>query len=51
MKALYYGDNLQVLRDRLATESVDLIYLCLVSIFGPTPSRGVCQQVGVAAGG
>ena len=27
MKALYYGDNLQVLRDSLATESVDLIYL------------------------
>ncbi len=27
MKALYYGDNLQVLRDSIATESVDLIYL------------------------
>ncbi len=27
MKELYYGDNLQVLRDSLATESVDLIYL------------------------
>ena len=27
MKALYYGDNLQVLRDNIATESVDLIYL------------------------
>ena len=27
MKARYYGDNLQVLRDRIATESVDLIYL------------------------
>ena len=27
MKALYYGNNLQVLRDSLATESVDLIYL------------------------
>ncbi len=26
MKALYYGDNLQVLRDSIATESVDLIY-------------------------
>ncbi len=26
-KALYYGDNLQVLRDSIATESVDLIYL------------------------
>ncbi len=27
MKALYYGDNLQALRDSIATESVDLIYL------------------------
>ena len=27
MKALHYGDNLQVLRDSIATESVDLIYL------------------------
>jgi len=27
MKGLYYGDNLQVLRDSIATESVDLIYL------------------------
>ncbi len=27
MKALYYGDNLQVLRDNIANESVDLIYL------------------------
>ncbi len=27
MKALYYGDNLQVLRDSIATECVDLIYL------------------------
>ncbi len=27
MKSLYYGDNLQVLRDSIATESVDLIYL------------------------
>ncbi len=27
MKALYYGDDLQVLRDSIATESVDLIYL------------------------
>ncbi len=25
MKALYYGDNRQVLRDSIATESVDLI--------------------------
>ncbi len=27
MMALYYGDNLQVLRDSIVTESVDLIYL------------------------
>ena len=27
MNRLYYGDNLQVLRDHLAAESVDLIYL------------------------
>ncbi len=27
MKVLYYGDNLQVLRESIATESVDLIYL------------------------
>ncbi len=27
MKALYYGNNLQVLRESIATESVDLIYL------------------------
>ncbi len=27
MKALYYGDNLQVLRDNIGTDSVDLIYL------------------------
>jgi site-specific DNA-methyltransferase (adenine-specific) len=25
--ALYYGDNLQVLRESIASESVDLIYL------------------------
>ena len=27
INALYYGDNLQVLRDEIASESVDLIYL------------------------
>ncbi len=27
MKALFYGDDLQVLRDAIATESADLIYL------------------------
>jgi hypothetical protein len=27
MNQLYYGDNLQVFRERIADESVDLIYL------------------------
>ena len=27
MKALFYGDNLQILRERIASESVDLVYL------------------------
>jgi 16S rRNA G966 N2-methylase RsmD len=27
MKKLYYGDNLQILREQVADESVDLIYL------------------------
>ncbi len=27
MNQLYYGDNLQVLREHIANESVDLIYL------------------------
>lgn len=27
INALYYGDNLDVLRDSIASESVDLIYL------------------------
>ena len=27
MNRLYYGDNLRVLRDSIAAESVDLIYL------------------------
>jgi hypothetical protein len=27
MNQLYYGDNLQVLREHIADESVDLIYL------------------------
>ena len=27
MNRLYYGDNLQVLRDEIASDSVDLIYL------------------------
>ena len=27
MKKLYYGDNLQILRENIADESVDLIYL------------------------
>jgi 16S rRNA G966 N2-methylase RsmD len=29
MNQLYYGDNLQVLREHIADESVDLIYLDL----------------------
>jgi adenine specific DNA methylase Mod len=27
MNALYYGDNLQILREQIATESIDLVYL------------------------
>ena len=27
MKKLFYGDNLQILREHIADESVDLIYL------------------------
>ena len=27
MKKLYFGDNLQILREHIADESVDLIYL------------------------
>ena len=27
MNKLYYGDNLQVLRDSIASESIDLVYL------------------------
>jgi site-specific DNA-methyltransferase (adenine-specific) len=27
MNSLYYGDNLVILRERIADESVDLIYL------------------------
>jgi site-specific DNA-methyltransferase (adenine-specific) len=27
MKALYYGDNLRILRDEIRSESVDLVYL------------------------
>ncbi len=27
MNTLYYGDNLKILREHIATESVDLIYL------------------------
>ena len=27
MKKLYYGDNLQILREHIADESIDLIYL------------------------
>jgi adenine-specific DNA methylase len=41
MKALYYGDNLQVLRDSIATESVDLIYL------DPPFNSNATQNVGL----
>jgi site-specific DNA-methyltransferase (adenine-specific) len=27
MNALYYGDNLQILREHIARESIDLVYL------------------------
>ena len=27
MRKLFYGDNLQILREQIADESVDLIYL------------------------
>ena len=27
MRKLFYGDNLQILREQIANESVDLIYL------------------------
>ena len=32
---LYFGDNLQILRDHVSDESVDLIYLDLPSTPGP----------------
>ena len=34
MNQLYYGDNLQVLREHIADESVDLIYFDLPKIAG-----------------
>jgi len=42
MKALDYGDNLQVLRDSIATESVDLIYLD-----PPFKSKATSQHLGI----
>ena len=42
MKALYYGNNLQVLRDSIATESVDLIYLD--PPFNSNATHNVCNQ-------
>ncbi len=39
MKALYYGDNLQVLRDNIANESVDLIYLDPPFNLAPAPRK------------
>ncbi len=42
MKALYYGDNLQVLRDSIATESGDLIYLD--PPFNSSATYSVCSR-------
>ena len=38
MGALYYGDNLQVLRDSIAIERVELIYIDL-----PVNSKVTCN--------
>jgi 16S rRNA G966 N2-methylase RsmD len=46
MKALYYGDNLQVLRDSIATESVDLIYLDPRFNSNATSNDGLLGQSG-----
>ncbi len=45
MKALYYGDNLQVLRDSIGIESVDLIYL------DPPFNSNATYNVGCQGGG
>ncbi len=44
MKALYDGDTLQVLRDSIATESVDLIYL------DPPLNSNATYNVGLSQG-
>ena len=44
MKELYYGDNLQVLRESIATESVDLIYLD--TLFNSTATQPYMSDVG-----
>ena len=48
MKALFYGDNLQVLRDSIATENVDLIYLDLPFNSNPTYNVGLPVKSGRA---
>ncbi len=50
MKALYYGDNLQVLRDSIATESVDLIYLDPPFNSNATYNVGLLGEWGVVIG-
>jgi hypothetical protein len=45
MNLLYYGDNLPILRDHLASASVDLIYLdppFKLASMSLTTSRSVC---------
>ena len=49
MKALFYGDNLQVLRDSIATESVDLIYLDPPFNSKVTYNIGLIRESGRAA--
>jgi hypothetical protein len=44
MKALCHGDNLQVLRDSIATESVDPIYLD--QPFNLNPPKPMMSDVG-----
>ena len=46
MKALYYGDNLQVLRDSIATENVDVIYLDPPFNSDATYNVGLLRQSG-----
>ncbi len=40
MNTLYYGDNLDILREEIADESVDLVYLDLP--LNSASSRGGC---------